>query len=47
MKRYENRSRTSPIVAYEFGENSITVKLLMARCICIPLRLPVMPMLSK
>jgi len=26
MKFYENRSRTSPIVAYDFGENSITIK---------------------
>jgi hypothetical protein len=28
VKCYENRSRTSPIVAYEFGENSITVKFI-------------------
>jgi hypothetical protein len=28
VKYYENRSRTSPIVAYDFGENSITVKFI-------------------
>lgn len=26
MKLYENRSRTSPVVAYEFGDDSITIK---------------------
>jgi hypothetical protein len=28
MKCYENRSRTSPIVAYELSENSITIKFM-------------------
>ncbi len=28
MKCYENRSRKSPIVAYEFGEDSITIKFI-------------------
>jgi hypothetical protein len=28
MKCYENRSRQSPVVAYEFGENSITIKFM-------------------
>lgn len=28
MKFYENRGRKSPVVAYEFGENSITIKFI-------------------
>jgi len=28
MKLYENRSRKSPVVAYEFGDDSITIKFI-------------------